>query len=74
MLGGYYLGCPMLDKLYDEFISSVRKPNHHIHIYDDKDEDKESAVVKKENLILFDPDYMNNYPSLNEIYIDIPPG
>ena len=76
VLGGYYLGCPMIDKLYDEFISSVRIPNRHIHDDEGDEESSSSAAVavEKENLILLDPDYMNDYPSLNEIYIDLPPG
>lgn len=58
----YYLGCEMKKEMMNAMASILNT---------DKDVDTAATVIK-ENLVLFDPDYLTDYPPAKQVLLSIP--
>jgi hypothetical protein len=61
LLGGYFLGCPMTEHIQ----ASVR---------DTLLAQRQSPPVLKENLVLIDPDFLQEYYPNKVVHFEVPPG
>lgn len=70
VLGGYFLGCPMTAQIQRSVLDILQTE-------DDRNSSAPSLSsqrVKKENLILIDPDYMNEYRPHKQVQFEVPRG
>ena len=80
-LGAYFLGCPMTDRILEAYQQHLIRRQGALREHDGNDlsawpsqSQSVSSSVEKENLILFDPDYLTDYPPEDAVHFAIPDG